>query len=102
LGCRDLAGVVLEGSFEQTVRKDQAPGVDHPGERDPELSHRSREAILTAVTVEPRKRAGGRRPTPASHAIALKAALPELDASLSDAERGLLAEWLDRIGRSRA
>jgi AcrR family transcriptional regulator len=72
-----------------------------PDRRDPELSERTREAVLAAVTVEPRKRAGGRQPTPASHAIALKAALPELDTPLSEAERGLLAEWLDRIGRTR-
>jgi AcrR family transcriptional regulator len=72
-----------------------------PELRDPELSERTREAILAAVTVDPRRRAGGRRPTPASHAIALKAALPELGAPLSEAERGLLAEWLDRIGRIR-
>lgn len=72
-----------------------------PDQRDPRLSERTREAILGAVTVEPRKRAGVRKPTPASHAIALKAALPEIDAPLSDAERGLLSEWLDRIGRAR-
>jgi AcrR family transcriptional regulator len=72
-----------------------------PGQRDPQLSERTREAMLAAVTVEPRKRAGARRPTPASHAIALKAALPELETPLSEAERGLLSEWLDRIGRVR-
>jgi AcrR family transcriptional regulator len=72
-----------------------------PEQRDPGLSERTREAILAAVTVEPRKRVGGHKPTPASHAIALKAALPDLDAELSGAERGLLSEWLDRIGRAR-
>lgn len=72
-----------------------------PDLRDPELSERTRDAVLAAITVEPRKRSGGRKPTPASHAIALKAALPELDAPLSEAERALLAEWLDRIGRVR-
>lgn len=73
-----------------------------PQQRDPELSDRAREAVLTAVTVEGRKRSGGRKPTAASHAIALKAALPALDGPLSEAERGLLSEWLDRIGRARA
>jgi AcrR family transcriptional regulator len=72
-----------------------------PERRDPALSERTREAILAAVTVEPRKRAGGRQPTPASHAVALKAALPVLEGTLSDGERGLLSEWLDRIGRAR-
>lgn len=70
-----------------------------PDQRDPELSERIREAMLAAVTVEPRKRAGGRQPTVASHAVALKAALPKLEDTLSAGERGLLAEWLDRIGR---
>jgi AcrR family transcriptional regulator len=72
-----------------------------PEQRDPELSKRTREAVLAAITVDPRKRPGRRRPTAASHAIALKAALPELEAPLSEAERGLLSEWLDRIGRTR-
>ncbi|GAB3426260.1 TetR/AcrR family transcriptional regulator [Flindersiella endophytica] len=74
-----------------------------PGQRDPELSQRTREAILSAITLDPQRgRSSARKPSAASHAVALKAALPNLGDVLSEAERGLLAEWLDRIGRSRA
>jgi hypothetical protein len=61
--------------------------------RDPELLRVLREAMVTAVTTrEPAVREAG----PAGAARALRAVLPE-STSLSDAERRLLAEWLDRL-----
>lgn len=68
-----------------------------PEERDPELSRQTREAILTAVTISdaPERPSGYGKTT--ARAVALKAVLPELTDTLTPAERGLLAEWLDRI-----
>ncbi|MFC5745251.1 TetR/AcrR family transcriptional regulator [Actinomadura rugatobispora] len=67
-----------------------------PGHRDPHLSPRSREAVLAAVTT------GGaivaEAPSPVPHAVALKAALPAMEA-LTPAEKVLLGEWLDRLTR---
>lgn len=58
------------------------------------------EAILTAVTTDviPDKTPTqtGRRPT-VSHAVALKALLPDASAVFTSAECGLLTEWLDRL-----
>jgi AcrR family transcriptional regulator len=64
-----------------------------PEQRDPALSVLAREAVLAAVTTD--------APTPTDaglvgHAVALRAALPEAKV-LTEPERGLLAEWLDRI-----
>jgi hypothetical protein len=61
--------------------------------RDPALSPMAREAVIAAITTD--------APTPASSgpvsaAIALRAALPQT-AVLTESERGLLQEWLDRI-----
>ncbi|WP_061297376.1 TetR/AcrR family transcriptional regulator [Herbidospora cretacea] len=61
--------------------------------RDPALLTTLREAMLTAVTTrEPATQEAG----PAGAARALRAALPEQTA-LSEGERGLLEEWLDRL-----
>lgn len=69
-----------------------------PSDRDPELSERVREAILAAITTDgaaPASQAG-----PASHAIALKASLPDAHAGLTEAEAALLVQWLDRIAQA--
>jgi AcrR family transcriptional regulator len=61
--------------------------------RDPHLSALAREAVIAAVTTEAATiEASG----PAAAAIALRARLPQTTA-LSEAERQLLAEWLQRI-----
>ncbi len=61
--------------------------------RDPHLSELAREAVIAAVaTTEPTADAPG----PAPAAIALRARLPEVT-GLSEAERHLLEEWLQRI-----
>lgn len=65
---------------------------------DDELSMRSREAVLAAITT---KEAGPTDPAAravVAHAVALRAALPELEA-LTPGERTLLDEWLVRIAR---
>ncbi len=68
--------------------------------RDLALSHMVREAVLAAVTTDvtadeaPAQAGGGRA---VSHAVALKALLPEASAAFTYAERDLLAEWLDRL-----
>jgi len=71
-------------------------------DRDLAMSELTREAILAAVTTDPPPggvsgRAGPRRV--AGHAVALRAVLPEASAAFTAAERGLLAEWLDRLIR---
>lgn len=63
------------------------------GARDLELSTITREAVLTAMTGEARvERARG----PRGAAMGLRASLEQTRA-LSDGERALLREWLDRI-----
>jgi AcrR family transcriptional regulator len=61
--------------------------------RDPELSPLTREAIITAITTDTPAPA---LPGPVSAAVALRAVLPQTTA-LTDQEKGLLQEWLDRI-----
>lgn len=61
-------------------------------DRDPELSPAAREAIIAAITTE----VPATPPGPAAAAVTLRAVLSETDA-LSEPERGLLREWLDRI-----
>jgi AcrR family transcriptional regulator len=62
-------------------------------QRDPALLTALREAMVSAVTnAEPAVRDAG----PAATARALRAVLPE-ETSLSNAERLLLTEWLDRL-----
>jgi AcrR family transcriptional regulator len=56
------------------------------------LADLAREAAISAITTEPAAAPAG----PASLAVALRAALPQTDA-LTEAEAGLLREWLDRI-----
>jgi AcrR family transcriptional regulator len=73
-----------------------------PGERDMELSALTREAVLRAITTDDADHAadpGGVAAGVASRALALQAALPERDPRLTEAERALLAEWLDRLAR---
>lgn len=73
-----------------------------PTDRDMTLSTQTREAVLAAVTTDsPAARAvsGPGRRRAATHAVALRAALPEVAADLTPAERNLLAEWLDRLTR---
>lgn len=68
------------------------------GERDEGLTARMREAVLGAVLTP-----GGAtvsHPTEqqaAAHAVALVALLPTLSAPFSEAEKGLLLEWLRRL-----
>jgi AcrR family transcriptional regulator len=69
-----------------------------PEDRDPELSGRVREAILAAITTNTAAPATGANA--ASHAIALKASLPDARTGLTDAEQALLAQWLDRIAQA--
>ena len=66
-----------------------------PERRDLALSTLARDAVLASITTDPLVRpqsANG----PVASAIALRAALPESSA-LTDAERTLLTEWLDRL-----
>jgi len=64
--------------------------------RDLAVSDLTREAILAAVTTDAPPGDTERRRA-VSHAVALKAVLPEAPAAFTSAERGLLAEWLDRL-----
>ena len=68
--------------------------LDEPAERrDPGLSAAALEAVIAAITVtEPVVE----RPGPAAAAVAMRALLPET-AALTESERRLMAEWLDRI-----
>lgn len=68
------------------------------GERDPGLSDAAREAVLAAITTESPVLESS---SPAAAAIALRAVLPDAT-SLSDGERHLLDEWLDRLAADRA
>ncbi len=66
------------------------------------LSVLTRETVLrTLLTPDPGGEASDPDPTPrqraASHAVALETLLPALDVPLTEAERGLLAEWLRRL-----
>ncbi|MGK5440566.1 TetR/AcrR family transcriptional regulator [Micromonospora sp. URMC 105] len=65
---------------------------------DPGLSVATREAVVTAVCADsPAARAVRPPDRPVRHAVALRAALPQLTGDLTPAERALLAEWLDRL-----
>lgn len=62
-------------------------------DRDPELSVTAREAVLAAITTDaPAPQA--REPVVA--AVTLRAVLPQVSA-LTEPEKALMAEWLDRI-----
>ncbi|MFF0494433.1 TetR/AcrR family transcriptional regulator [Nocardia sp. NPDC004068] len=61
--------------------------------RDPALSELTREAIVAAITADaPAAPVAG----PIGAAVALRAVLPQTNA-LTDGERSLMEEWLDRI-----
>jgi len=63
------------------------------GHRDMNLSEIAREAAIAAITLDaPALESSG----PAAAAVALRAVLPEVQA-LSDGERSLLLEWLNRL-----
>lgn len=65
------------------------------GERDPSLSETTREAVIAAITTDaPEPERLGLAPV----ATTLRALLPSAGA-LTEGERHLLAEWLDRIVR---
>ncbi|WP_446220368.1 TetR/AcrR family transcriptional regulator [Micromonospora sp. IBHARD004] len=69
---------------------------------DPGLSPATREAVLAAICADsPATRAARPPDRPVRHAVALRAALPEVAGDLSPAERTLLAEWLDRLAGGR-
>lgn len=61
--------------------------------RDMSVSHLAREAVIAAITTDATATTA---PGPAGAAAALRAFLPQVDV-LTDGERGLLAELLDRI-----
>jgi AcrR family transcriptional regulator len=65
--------------------------------RDPALSKAAREAAIAAITTES---PALETPGPAAAAIALRAVLPDATA-LTDGERHLLDEWLDRLAATR-
>jgi AcrR family transcriptional regulator len=62
-------------------------------DRDPRMLTDAREAVIAAITTDPPAVDGT---GPAALATALRAALPR-GGALSEAERRLLAEWLDRL-----
>ncbi|PZA22270.1 TetR family transcriptional regulator [Modestobacter versicolor] len=71
-------------------------------ERDPQLSHRVREAVLGSLTTDVCTGSGEVTDAPAGsvHAVALAATLRDGDPSpLTEAETNLLVEWLDRLAR---
>lgn len=68
-----------------------------PQHRDLALSSTTREALLTAITVPAPGGGDGREPTPAEHAVALRALLPDARDAFTRAELPLLEEWLERI-----
>lgn len=61
--------------------------------RDMSVAHLAREAVIAAITTDAPTTT---TPGPAGAAVALRALLPQVDV-LTDGERGLLAELLDRI-----
>lgn len=68
------------------------------GHRDMGLSQMARESVIAAITI------GNSTPEnigPAAAAITLRAVLPEAT-TLTDAERNLLEEWLDRLSASHS
>ena len=68
------------------------------GDRDMSLSEIAREAAIAAITTdEPAFEGSGS----AAAAVALRAALPEVR-SLSDGERSLLTEWLNRLAATES
>lgn len=71
--------------------------IAHPDdERDLALSDRVRDAILDSITT-PNGRRTAAKPTRASAAVALAAALDDTPAGFSETEAALLREWLQRL-----
>lgn len=68
------------------------------GDRDSSLSETAREAAVAAITTDAPAWESSR---PAAAAVALRAVLPEVH-SLSDGERSLLTEWLNRLAAFRS
>jgi AcrR family transcriptional regulator len=66
-----------------------------PGQRDLALSEFARESVISAITTDGPGRTEAETGSVAT-AVTLRALLPELTV-LTDAERGLLGEWLDRV-----
>ncbi|GAB2803744.1 TetR/AcrR family transcriptional regulator [Streptomyces daliensis] len=66
-------------------------------QRDPALSELARESVIAAVTTDPRESAADT--SPVGIAVALRAVAPQLT-SLTDAERLLLVQWMDRVAAS--
>jgi hypothetical protein len=62
-------------------------------ERDPGLSEAAREAVIAAITTAS---PALETPGPAAAAVALRAVLPD-DTTLTEGERHLLDEWLERL-----
>ncbi len=97
----------LRVSVEDAADMIQASGVGVvltliAGGLDPNLSlsERTREAVLAAVATDETDEAASAEDGPgrvAHRAVALKAILPEAEARLTNRERALLSEWLDRI-----
>jgi hypothetical protein len=67
-------------------------------ERDMSVSDIARDAAVAAVTLE---KSGMRIPTITATAVTLQAQLHSANA-LSEMERGLMSEWLDRIAHSHS
>src|ERR1700712_5426360 len=68
-----------------------------PAERDPGLSAAAREAVVVAITTDAAEvPASG----PVAAAVSLRAALDDV-AVLTEAERALLAEWLEKVASPR-
>lgn len=67
-------------------------------DRDPALSVTAREAVIAAITTDEPL---GPAPAPIAAAVALRAALPALDA-LTGNEKALMGDWLDRIAAGQA
>ncbi|GAA5122957.1 TetR/AcrR family transcriptional regulator [Pseudonocardia adelaidensis] len=66
-----------------------------PERRDPALSEFARESVIATITTDgPSRASADAGPVPA--AVTLRAQLPEL-AVLTESERVLLREWLDRV-----
>ena len=66
-----------------------------PARRDPALAERMLDAVLAQVLV-PEAVEVPREQAATAHAVALRALAPRLEV-LTEAERGLLVEWLDRV-----
>ena len=70
-----------------------------PDQRDPALSTMARESVLATVTTDAPQ--AGDDTGPVRAAVALRASLPEATV-LTETERALLGEWLDRIAAAAA